>query len=74
MRRSPIPVPQTQLAFHPHTRSLRGQLRDQTHRELVYRSLQFQKRSQLFIGTHHETLSVAMRVNDPVCSPLRIHG
>jgi len=42
-------------------------LRDQTHRELVYRRLQFHKRSQQFIGTHNETLSVAaMRVNDPI--------
>ena len=28
---------------------------------------QFHKRSQLFIRTHNETLSVAMRVNDPDC-------
>jgi hypothetical protein len=41
-------------------------LRDQTHRELVYRPLQFHERSQHFIGTHDETLSVAMRVSDPV--------
>jgi hypothetical protein len=27
----------------------------------VYRPLQFHKRSQLFIGTHDETLSVAMQ-------------
>jgi hypothetical protein len=33
-------------------------LRDQVHRELVYRAFQFQKRSQLFIGTHNETLSI----------------
>jgi len=33
--------------------------RDQTHRELVYRPSQFQKRSQLFIRTHEESLSVA---------------
>jgi hypothetical protein len=33
-------------------------LRDQTHRELVYRPLQFQKRSQLFIGTHNKMSSV----------------
>jgi hypothetical protein len=32
------------------------------HRELVYRPLQFQKRSRQFIGTHDETLSVAMHV------------
>jgi hypothetical protein len=32
----------------------------------MYRPLQFQKRSQLFIGTHNETASViAMRVNNP---------
>jgi len=30
--------------------------RDQTRRELVYRPLQFQKRSQLFIGAYDETL------------------
>jgi hypothetical protein len=29
------------------------------------RRFEFNKRSQLFIGTHHETLSVAMRVNNP---------
>jgi len=38
-------------------------LRDQTHRERVYRPLQFHERSQHFIGVHHETPSViAMRV------------
>jgi hypothetical protein len=31
----------------------------------VYRRLQFPKRSQLFIRTHNETLSVAMRVHNP---------
>jgi hypothetical protein len=31
----------------------------------VDRRFQFQKRSQLFIGSHDETLSVAMRVNNP---------
>jgi len=30
---------------------------DQTYRELVYRPLQFQKRSQLFIRTHNDTLT-----------------
>jgi hypothetical protein len=34
-------------------------LQDQTHRELVYRLLQFHKRRQHFIGAHNETLSVA---------------
>jgi hypothetical protein len=35
----------------------------------------FHKRSQLFISTHNEPLSVAaMRVSNEDCSPLRIHG
>src|SRR6516165_3087235 len=39
----------------------------QTHRELVYRPFQFHKRSWQFIGTHDETLSVAvMRISNPV--------
>jgi hypothetical protein len=33
--------------------------------ELVNRLFQFHQRSQDFIGTHDETLSVAMRVHDP---------
>ena len=34
---------------------------------------QFQKRSQLFIGVHNETLSiVAIRISDPDRSPARI--
>jgi hypothetical protein len=32
---------------------------DQTHRELVYRPLQFHKGGQDFIGAHNEALSVA---------------
>jgi hypothetical protein len=45
------------------------------HREPVYRPLQFQKRSQHFIGTHDETLSVVtVRVNNPDCSPFGING
>jgi hypothetical protein len=37
------------------------------------RRLEFQKRSQLFIRSHNETLSVAaMRVNNPDCSPVGI--
>jgi hypothetical protein len=31
-------------------------LRDQIHRECVNRPFQFNKRSQLFVGTHDETL------------------
>jgi hypothetical protein len=53
---------------------LRGPLRDQTDRERMNRPLQFQKRGQHFIGADDETLSVAMRVNDPNRSPLRING
>jgi len=49
-------------------------LQHQTHRELVYRPFQFKKRCQDFIGTHNETLSVAMRVNNPNRSPLRINA
>jgi len=36
---------------------------------------EFHKRSQLFIGLHNETLSVAaMSVNNPDCSPAGING
>jgi hypothetical protein len=35
--------------------------RQQTHRKLVNRSFRFQKCCQQFIGTHNETLSVAMQ-------------
>jgi hypothetical protein len=38
------------------------------------RRFKFQKRSQLFIGVHNETLSViAMCVCNPDCSPVGIH-
>jgi hypothetical protein len=37
---------------------------------IVNRRLQFKKRSQLFVGTHNETLSAAMRVSNPDCSPV----
>jgi hypothetical protein len=43
---------------------------DQTHRERVYRPLQFQKRSQLFVGTDNEMLSLAVGVKDPNCAPV----
>ena len=33
--------------------SLKQLLRDQTHRELVYRRFEFQKRRQLFIRSHN---------------------
>jgi hypothetical protein len=38
----------------------------------LYRPFQFHKRSQLFIGSHNETLSVAVRVHNPDCSSLNI--
>jgi hypothetical protein len=50
---------------------LRGPLRDQTHRELVYRPFQFQKRRQLFICAHNKTLpGGAMRIGNPDRPPL----
>jgi hypothetical protein len=36
------------------------------------RRFRFHKSSQHFIGTHDKTLSVAMRVNNPDCSPFAI--
>jgi hypothetical protein len=44
---------------------LRGPLRDQTHGELVYSPLEFHERSELFIGVHNETVSIAVSVYDP---------
>jgi hypothetical protein len=38
------------------------------------RGFWFHKCRQLFIRTHNETLSVAMRVSNPDCSPIGIHG
>jgi hypothetical protein len=57
------------LLFALHTQR-QSDLRDQSHREFVNCPLQFNKRSQLFIGTHDETHSViAMRVCNPDRSP-----
>ena len=41
---------------------------------LPFRPFQFQKRSQLFIGTDNETLSVAVSVSNPDRAPFRIEG
>jgi DNA recombination-dependent growth factor C len=50
--------------FSLSTRQWKSDLRDQIHRELVNRPFQFNKRSQLFIRTHNEPVSVAaMRVS-----------
>jgi len=39
------------------------------------RRFQFHKRGQLFFGSRNETLPVvAMRVNNPDCSPIGIYG
>jgi hypothetical protein len=43
--------------------------RDRPHRELVNRPLQLHKRSQLFIRTHNETLSIVAMC---VCNPDRL--
>jgi hypothetical protein len=41
----------------------------------MYRPFQFHKRSQLFIGSDNETVSVAaMRANNPDGSPFGIDG
>ena len=45
----------------------------QTHRELVYRPLQFYERRQLFLGAHDETLSVAVCVHNPDRLPFKIN-
>jgi hypothetical protein len=37
------------------------------------RRFKFQKRRQLVVSMHNETLSVAMCVNDPDCSPVGIN-
>jgi len=37
----------------------------------VYRALQFHEHRQYFIGANDESLSVAMRVNNPNRSPSR---
>jgi hypothetical protein len=40
-----------------------------------YRGFEFHKRRQFLICAHNETLSVvAVRVNNPDCSPVGIHG
>ena len=49
-----------------------SRLRNQTRREFVYRPLQLQKRGQFLIGTHDETPSVAVGINNPACAPLTI--
>jgi predicted membrane GTPase involved in stress response len=47
-------------------------LLDQTHRELVYRPLQFQKRGQHFISANDETFSGALVVSNSHRSPFGI--
>ena len=50
----------------------KNDLRDQIHRERVYRPLQFHERSQHLIGANDEALSVTMRVHNPDRSPFAI--
>jgi hypothetical protein len=57
------------------TRQRQNDLRDQIHREFVYRPLQFHERRQQFLRTHNETPSVvAMGISNPDCSFVLIHG
>jgi hypothetical protein len=49
-------------------------LHDQTHRELVYRPLQFHERCQDFIRVDDETLSVTMSVNNPDRARFQVDG
>src|SRR5262245_45588683 len=45
-------------------------LHDQTDRKLVYRPLQFHKRSQLFLGAHDEaSIILAFRLSDAAAIP-----
>jgi hypothetical protein len=69
-----LPGSKNAVSFSSRAVSARP-LQDQTHRELVYRPLQFHECSQQFIGAHDETLPVAaMRVQNPDGSRLRING
>ena len=46
----------------------------EVHRELVYRPLQFQKRSQDFLRARDEPLPIAMRINNPDRRSFPIHS
>ena len=66
-----VKLPQAQRRFHRVVKFLR----QQTHRKVVHRPFAFQQCRQDFIGTHNEAPSVvAVRINNPDCSPLRING
>jgi hypothetical protein len=44
-------------------------------RQFVRDPLKFKKRRKLFVATNDETVSViAVRVSNPDCAPVRIHG
>jgi hypothetical protein len=62
------------LPFLESTRQRQNDLRNQTHRELMYRPLQVQKRSQYFFGSDDEALPVAMCVHNPDRSPFAIYS
>ena len=49
-------------------------LQHRIHCELVNCTFQFHKRGQPFVGADDETVSVAMRVNDPNCAPMIVDG
>jgi hypothetical protein len=67
--------PQGRRFFLLSTRQRQNDLRDQIDREFVYRPLQFHERRQHFIGAHDVSLAVAaMRISNPDCSFVLIHG
>src|SRR4029077_19171091 len=66
--------PHTQWHHFVFTMPVAPALQNQTHRELMYRPLQFQKRSQYFFSTHDKPLPVAMCVHNPNRSPFKIQS
>ena len=58
----------------PSEKLFRSLLKKGRGTEQLNRRFQFHKSRQLFIRTHHETLSVAMRVSNEDRSPVRIQG
>jgi hypothetical protein len=61
------------VSFHSFNRNSNPS--QMARRQAASRRLKFPRRSQFFIRTHNEPLSVAaMRVSNEHCSPLGIHG
>src|SRR5262245_18085989 len=72
-RLTSAPVGWTPSAFHPRARFCAAITRSNSPRTRVS-PFAVPKGTQLFIGAHDETLSVAVRVSNPDCSPFTIHG